>query len=271
MKTETTTAVPGTEAKAFQAMSSHGEVVAISEASAILSTINKMANRKDIEPQRLGQMIDLYERIQAIHAKSAFASAMAEMQPKLPIIDENGTILNKNGKVQSTYAYFEDIWEAVVPILSEHGFWATFKPELEGDKPSVTCIITHREGHTGIEAKLPLPVDENQYRNAVQNIASTLSYGKRYSLQMALGLTSRGEDDDGVKGGATYINNERRDELSKLIREIGEITGKNEFEIFCTWAKVPSVAELPAKNYEKAKHALETKWLTAKKGAEAGA
>lgn len=244
-----------------------GEVVAMSESGKILEIITKMASSDQIDPERLGKMMDLYERVQATRAKGAFTTALAELQPKLPVITERGEIKNGN-KVQSRYAYYEDIIEAIGPKLAEHGFAVTFRPGFEGERQVVTGVLKHREGHEET-ATVYLPTDTGPGRNAVQAVASSLSYGKRYALCALLNITTRGEDDDGNKAGASYITKAQREEIVGMLDEVATMTGQNEAEILCRdFLQVPSVSEIPSNLYDKARHGIKTKLARLQKEAK---
>lgn len=246
-----------------------GGVVAMSESANILATINKMANSDGVDPERLDKMISLYERVQTIQAKSEFAQALADLQPQLPIISERGKILNKKGNVQSTYAYYEDIIEQIQPLLHEYGFSLSFEAAQAPDgMVAVTAILMHRAGHEK-RSTVPLPIDKSDYRNGPQNIASSLSYSKRYGAGMVLNIVTRGDDDDGQRAGVTYLNNERCQEIVDLLDQVSAITGENEAEIFCTqFLRVPSISEIPANLYDKARHGIKAKLAKLQKEAK---
>jgi hypothetical protein len=178
---------------------------ATSETAAVLSMIERVAMDKTVDIDRLERLLDMQERIINRNAKMAFTQAFAAMQPRLPAIDENGEIKHKDrdnpraeAQLIGTYALWEDINEAILPILSEFGFSLNFRVSRNMDQVEVTGILSHRDGHTE-ETTLPLPHDFSGKKNAVQAIGSAISYGKRYTAILLLNLTSRNErtDDDG--------------------------------------------------------------------------
>jgi hypothetical protein len=123
------------------------------------------------------------------------------MQPKLPVVGERGGIKNNNGQVQSTYALWEDINDAIRPLLAEHGFALSFKVgQAQDGKITITGILSHREGHQE-ETTLTLVHDSSGSKNSVQAVGSSVSYGKRYTAMALLNITTRGEDDDGKAAG----------------------------------------------------------------------
>lgn len=170
------------------------EVVPVAETAAVLQVIERAASNKDVDIAKLEKLLDMQERIMAKNAEMAFNRDMALMQAELPTITERGEI-KVNGDVRSKYAKFEDINEAVKPVLQRHGFAVNFKTETGGAAVKVTGILTHREGHRE-STDMTLPVDVSGSKNPVQAIGSSVSYGKRYVMEALLNLTSRGQDDN---------------------------------------------------------------------------
>lgn len=168
----------------------------VSDAGSILAVIGRAASDPATDVDKLERLMGLYERIRAGTARAAYTEALAAMQPNLPVIQERGGILDKNRNVQSTYALWEDINEAIKPVLAAHGFAISFRTGQGPDgRVLVTGVLSHRDGHSE-ETTLVLPIDSSGSKNAVQAVGSSTSYGKRYTASALLNLTSRGEDDD---------------------------------------------------------------------------
>ncbi len=72
-----------------------------------------------------------------------------------------------------------------------------------------------------------------------------------------LNLTSRGEDDDGVAGGAALISGRQLEEIKALIEE----TGADETK-FLGYAKVDALVDIHAKNFNRLVTALRSKRTT---------
>ena len=51
------------------------------------------------------------------------------------------------GVRDTRYAKFEDINEAIKPILQKHGFAITYKIDAKDGIITVTGILVHRDGH----------------------------------------------------------------------------------------------------------------------------
>jgi hypothetical protein len=226
--------------------------VASREAASLIEAIGRTATDPSTDVDKLDRLIGLYERITARSAKTAYAAALAEMQHELPTIDERGEI-KLGDQVQNTYALWEDINEAIKPVLSRHGFALSFRTGREGEEVVVTGVLSHRDGHSE-ETTMRLPSDTSGGKNPIQAIGSSTSYGKRYIAAALLNLTSRGEDDDGVAGGGGLITEAQRDALLILAKEAGANKRK-----FCKFFGVESVNDLPSRDYKKAENLLKAK------------
>lgn len=169
------------------------------DAGSIMAVISRAASDPNTDVVKLEKMLEMYERIMDRNAKVAYTTAFASMQAKLPIITEKGKIV-VNGQVRSTYARFEDINEVCKPILQEHGFAVSFRTKTGPEGITVTGVLTHKDGHQE-ETDMMLKADTSGAKNDVQSIGSSVSYAKRYVMEALLNITSRGQDDDGTKGG----------------------------------------------------------------------
>lgn len=185
---------------AVEVVKENAQVQVVSESAAIIQVIERAAMNPNVDIDKMERLLQMQERIMERNAKAAYDAAFAVMQPELPIIEEHGGIKDRGGNVQSTYALWEDINESIKPVLSRHGFGISFRTGARDGKVVVTGILSHRDGHRE-ETTMELPVDASGNKNAVQAVGSSTSYGKRYTAQALLNLTSRGEDDDGKAGG----------------------------------------------------------------------
>lgn len=84
-----------------------------------------MSPNADID--KMERLMVMHQNIQAQQAKQQYDEALAAMQEELPVIGERGGIKDRNGRVQSTYALWEDINEMIKPVLARHGFALTFR------------------------------------------------------------------------------------------------------------------------------------------------
>lgn len=235
-----------------------GSAQVVVGADAYLEMIERAARDPAVDIDKVERLMVMRERLMDRQAKGAYAAALAEMQPKLPVIERRGRIVvpAKDGKTghSTPYALWEDVNEAIRPHLADHGFALSFRVRKEADRIEVTGVLSHREGHSE-ETMLSLPMDSTGSKNNVQAIGSSVSYGKRYTAFALLNITSRGEDDDGAAAGdAATITNEQREKLQDLIIETGSDPRK-----FCAHMKVPALEDMPASKFAAAVAALESK------------
>lgn len=156
------------------------------------ATLLQMAVQQNADLDKLEKLMDLQERWQAEQAKRAYSEALAGFQSKLdPIIK---TRQGHNCK----YADMDDIAQAIRPILENYGLSYTFKQEQENNVITVTCTVRHKDGHSE-STKLSAPSDTSGGKNAIQAIASTVTYLRRYTLTGTLGISTGNEDTDGGK------------------------------------------------------------------------
>lgn len=208
----------------------------------------------NIDVDKLGKLMDLSERAQKKANRIAFDVAFAKMQQELPVIDERGGIKNKDGAVQSTYAKWSDVSEAITPILGRHGFSLKFRSSQEGQIITITATLS-REGCFD-ETSLNLAPDSSGSKNTVQAVGSAIQYGKRYTGGMLLNLTSRFDiDDGGVAAGAPLTIS--FEQVCALEAKIVEATANK--DAFLKAIKVENLSMLPTAHFDAAMAKLDQK------------
>lgn len=162
----------------------------------VLSMLERVLTAPDFDIDRAERLWAMQKEIRAEQAKAEFTAALSEMQSQLPAVKRTGQIKNNSGNVQSTYAKWEHINEAIGPSMRRYGFALTFRVHQEGNKITVTGILSHRAGHQDT-TQIELAPDTTGNKNAPQAIVSAISYGKRTAAGALLNITSYDEDDDG--------------------------------------------------------------------------
>ena len=238
------------------------------EPANLMQVIASAARDPNADADKMERLLAMYERITAQSAKMAYTSALAQMQPKLPVIDRKGKIVipkkdSKEGH-ETPYALWEDINDAIRPTLHEHGFALSFRIGQAADgKIEVTGVLSHQDGHQE-ETTLKLMHDSSGSKNAVQAVGSSVSYGKRYTAMALLNITSRApmdKDDDGDAADPNFwIDENQVADLVALMDEVGADRDK-----FMNFLKVPTLARLPRKRFQEAVKALEAKRKAAPK------
>ncbi len=220
----------------------------------LLQTIHAAITDRAFRAAKLDKLVQLEERLSAREAKAEFAKALAVMQTELPVIEERGVIEARNGRgKRASYALWEDINDAIKPVLARHGFALSFRTDREKDEIIVIGILRHESGHSE-ETVMRLPADGSAGKNGVQAVGSSTSYGKRYAAAALLNLTSRGEDDDGDAACRVLIGDEQRAQLERALKKSGGNVRR-----FCRFLNVERLADVSAADFERALRILQTK------------
>jgi ERF superfamily len=211
----------------------------------ILEVIERASLNPAVDVDKMRALLEMHEHVLDRNAEAAFNAAFAEMQSEMPEITERGEIKVRE-EVRSKYALFEDINKAVKPILQQHGFAVMFKTPKGESGVTVEGVLMHREGHRE-SSSITLEADTSGSKNGVQSIGSSVSYAKRYLLCALLNITTRGEDDDGLKGGTKVIDEAQVAELKKLAKDT-----KSSIPKLLAYYKIDKIENLPTSLYDSA-------------------
>jgi hypothetical protein len=219
------------------------------------------AIEKGLTGQDLKEIMDLQERWEAGQARKAFDIALANAQAEMPTVIKNKHVYfePKNGGKPTDY-WHEDhasVVETIKPILAKHGLGqrhAIKQTMVNGSMLiTVTCIITGHGWREEVELSSG-PDDNGSGMNAIQRIKSATTYLKRTTLETALGLAAKQDDDGrGTDVKAAPITALQLQELEALIIEV-DAKATN----VCKACHVETLAEMTQAQFEKAKGKLET-------------
>lgn len=155
-----------------------------------------VSNNADVD--KLEKLMALQERWDAEQARKAYFTALADLQSELPVIRKlkTASFPTKNGHMSYNFASLDDISEQIKPFLQKHGFSYRFEQDFASNAILITCIITHKSGHSE-KCSMPGGADTSGNKNALQQAASTVTYLRRYTLTGALGIATADQDIDG--------------------------------------------------------------------------
>lgn len=230
------------------------------EAQTFLAMITRAASDPSVDVNKMERLYDMYEKMEARRAEISFNEAMSAMSLDLPRVKKNGEVSyaeDKNVKGSPlkkafNFATYEDIDRAIRPILNKHGFTISFttEPRLgDGGGCIVVGTLAHIKGHKKISS-ISLALDSSGGKNNLQAMASTTSYGQRYTLKMLINLVFEGEDDDANI--SSQITTEQAVEIDIRARKMGG----DYFKRFLEWAKVNTTKDIMAVNYKQVINAL---------------
>lgn len=217
----------------------------------VLALISRLAANPKVDPSIVEKWLELYERLDARRREQAYKEALAELQAGLPQITREGVIdMGPKGKIK--FAKLEDIDTTIRPALAEHGFAFSFGSDSnDGKQFKITATLSHREGHSE-DFHVYVPTDTGPGRSPIQAVSSTLSYGRRMLITMALHIVTKGEDIDGAD--LEKISGEQLKDLDSLLKEV-----KANEQRFLKLMDVDKLDQILVRNFKIAVRLLESK------------
>lgn len=146
---------------------------------------------KGITAESVGVMKELtllMERADSRQAEKDFAKAFNALQAKMPRITADRKVPDKNGNLKYKFAAFEDIMEAISPLLIEFGFTVTFSMGYEGDRVIQTCTVQHMNGHSRSNSFAARIGSGPPGASAAQADGASSTYAKRFALCNAFNI-----------------------------------------------------------------------------------
>jgi hypothetical protein len=189
----------------------------------LLSLIERVVRDSSLDIEKMERLMAMQERHEAGQARRAYYEAMNLAQAEIqPVVRDT-----ENTQTRSWYAKLESVDAAIRPIYTKHGFSlsdTTVAPLIAGNiRIETTC--SHVAGHSerfGREAPADtLGPKGSPTKTVLHGGASTETFLKRYIRCGIFNVVFRGQDDDGVAGGAQYISAEEVKRVSDLLRETG--------------------------------------------------
>jgi hypothetical protein len=219
--------------------------VAQSEATAIMSMIERAARDPAIDIEKLERLFKLQQDAADRRAKTEYLAAFSELQADLPTATRRGT-----GHNNKKYARFEDVVEALREPLAKHGFSLSHRIDTANNIIRVTGVLGHKAGHSE-QTEITLPPDTSGNKPMTHAIASSISYGKRYVSLTLTGIATDDDDDAKAAVAGPTITEDQQIEL----RDIIEAKSLNEAQ-FCEYMKVEKLSALPVSKFDTAKAVL---------------
>lgn len=152
-------------------------------------------------------------KVEHVSHSNIFA-ALAALQMEMPVIERTAKVsfTTRGGeKVEFTYSPLGEMTKVLLPLLGKNGL--SFRHEISGE--GIACIITHEtaeqkevkeftEAENGVTKEKFKTVTTNELRSGIipiavkgdmKDIGANITYARRYSLAMVLGIASE-EDKD---------------------------------------------------------------------------
>ena len=229
------------------------EIVPIDPTPAGILQMISNAVDKGHDPEQLGKLYDLFERMEANAARKAFNVAMLGFQNACPVIRKT-----KDGyKGAYKYAPLDYVVAAIAPHLEAHGLTYSWENDTTAPEKTIRIItiVRHVDGHHERYTGPAFPCESKTSMMGPQQVVGTTeSYAKRYGLLSALGITTGGEDNDAAPVDDTFLTEDQVANLDALIDDTKADRAK-----FLKFAKVDQIAHIPQSQYRKLVHMLEAK------------
>jgi hypothetical protein len=226
-------------------------VVPMSQADRLV----EMAIQSGADIERLDKLLDLKERYDREDARKQFTAALADFKAEdVQIVKDKGVgYKNKDGSFTGyKHATLGNVVGTAVPHMSKHGLSHRWNVEQSQGSIKVTCILTHKGGHSEEVSMFAAP-DDTGKKNSIQQVASTVTYLERYTFLSITGLAVEDQaDDDGQQAEVVieYINMEQVNALHSKITD-----NELDMEIFLRWLatsaiRAASLEDIPADRFK---------------------
>ncbi len=215
-------------------------------ATAMPMKLVEMAVQNGADIDQLSKLMDMQERWEAREARKSYLDAFAKFQSIVP------TITKRKDAHNYKYAPLGDIAQQIKDSLRECGLSYRFEIQDAGEQITVTCIVSHRDGHNEATS-MTGGEDSTGSKNTIQSRGSTVSYLQRYTLIGALGLTTADADMDG-RISSDRITEDQAAEINKRLKKTGSDAAK-----FCAALGIADVSSMPSAKYSQADATLKRK------------
>ncbi len=174
-----------------------GEVVPKQPATPL--SLIELAIHQNLDVEKLAKVMDLQAQWETKEARKSYFTALSNFQAELPTIKKTKVAkfpTRNSGSMEYFYASLDDICEQIKPFLKIHGLSYRFEQHTENMAISIRCIVTHCDGHSEHCTMTGQP-DTSGNKNSLQQMASAVTYLRRYALEGAFGIATAAQDIDG--------------------------------------------------------------------------
>lgn len=218
----------------------------------------EMAISSGADVDRLDKLLALKERYDKEEARKQFTAALALFKGEGVVIgkDKKVGFESSTGWTEYKHATLGNVVITAVPHLSRHGLSHRWNVVQADGVITVTCILTHKGGHSEEVSMFASP-DNTGKKNPIQQVASTVTYLERYTFLAITGLAVEDMPDDDGKGAQApepepveYINTDQVNALHSKITDNGM-----DMEIFLRWLATSAIRaskleEIPANMFK---------------------
>lgn len=171
----------------------------------------------DAEPENasllLGSM-DYTEIVGTYDMRKEMFAAWAQFVGE--VVNPLKTAANYN---KGNYAPLDQVLNEIRPKLAEHGFGLMQNPVVDGNKVTITTILTFQNGACIV---FP-PLSMNAAKDDPQTLIATVTYARRAALNAIFALYGENDDDGNAASGSGKKKSAKVSELDKKKQEVVEL------------------------------------------------
>lgn len=213
-----------------QRMGTLVETSRATDQSRLIEIIAQVAQDPRADLDRMERLMAMHERMSAKQAEQDFIAAMAEFKLNPPKIIKDKMVGFSTrasgdqpaGRTEYKHATLGAVCAAAIEGLAKVGISHRWDLEQPDGRVRVTCVLTHRGGHS-VKTALEAGKDDSGKKNLIQQMASAVTYLQRYTLLAATGLATEDDDGRGFGGGGEEgdtISEKQVADLEALITEV---------------------------------------------------
>lgn len=173
----------------------------------------------------LRELLAMQREWRAEQAENAFNEALAGFRMEPVHILKRKSVGYETAKgdfVGYKHAELADVTTAVSAALGKHGLSFRWDVTQAKDWITVKCILKHRLGHSE-SVEMGGPPDNSGKKNVLQQIGSTITYLKRYTLKAITGLAEEHDDNDGAGGADEIVDTYSQESFESNLKSWSEL------------------------------------------------
>ena len=171
----------------------------------------------DAEPENASLLlgsIDYTEIVGTYEMRKEMFAAWAQFVGE--VVNPLKTAANYN---KGNYAPLDQVLNEIRPKLAEHGFGLMQNPVVDGNKVTITTILTFQNGACIV---FP-PLSMNAAKDDPQTLIATVTYARRAALNAIFALYGENDDDGNAASGSGKKKAAKVSELDKKKQEVVEL------------------------------------------------
>ena len=120
---------------------------------------------------------------------------------------------------KGNYAPLDQVLNEIRPKLAEHGFGLMQSPAVNGNKVTITTVLTFQNGACMVFPQLSM----NAAKDDPQTLIATVTYARRAALNAIFALYGENDDDGNAASGSGKKKAAKVSELDKKKQEVVEL------------------------------------------------